>query len=201
MTSARRLPAKERRSQLLDAAAELFATRGFARATTAELAKAAGVTEPIIYRHFASKKKLFIALIDRTGEETIAHWEKHLADAKDPAERLRRLLSDNPMVVEVGRLPYRVLMQAITEVDDASIRKAIANHFANLHEFLVREIKRAQEDRKVMKVFSAEVIAWILIHAGLGYGVLDALRVPGQGEDAKGTTVRDVFERLLVGRD
>jgi hypothetical protein len=105
------------------------------------------------------------------------------------------------MVVEVGRLPYRVLMQAITEVDDAAIRKAIANHFANLHEFLVREIKRAQEDRKVMKIFSAEVIAWILIHAGLGYGVLDALRVPGQGEDEKGTTVRDVFERLLVGRD
>ena len=63
-----RLPAAERREQLLDTAVTLFAKRGYAGATTAELAKAAGVTEPIIYRHFASKKDLFIAVIDRTGE-------------------------------------------------------------------------------------------------------------------------------------
>jgi AcrR family transcriptional regulator len=200
MTSANRLPAKERRAQLLDTAAALFAARGYARTTTAELAKAAGVTEPIIYRHFDSKKKLFIALIERTGAETIAHWEARLAGAKDAAERLRRLLSDNPMVEDSGRMGYRTLMQAITEVDDAAIRRAIASHFGHLHEFLTREVTVAQGQGTVGKTFTAEVIAWILIHAGLGYGVLDALRVPNQGRDSKGTTVRDVVERLLVGR-
>src|ERR1051326_7480135 len=87
-----RLPASKRREQLLDRAAELFAKNGYARATTAQLAKAAGVTEPIIYRHFDSKRDLFVALIERTGRETIERWEEDLAGANDPAERLRRLL-------------------------------------------------------------------------------------------------------------
>ena len=72
----KRLPADQRREQLLDRAAELFARHGYARATTAELAKAAGVTEPIIYRHFKSKRDLFISLIERTGRETLDVWER-----------------------------------------------------------------------------------------------------------------------------
>ncbi|MCA9310819.1 MAG: helix-turn-helix transcriptional regulator, partial [Phycisphaerales bacterium] len=51
-----RLPAAKRREQLLDTAVVLFAERGYGGATTAELARAAGVTEPIIYRHFKSKR-------------------------------------------------------------------------------------------------------------------------------------------------
>ena len=44
-----RLPAAQRREQLLDVAAELFSSRGYAGATTAQIAKEAGITEPIIY--------------------------------------------------------------------------------------------------------------------------------------------------------
>jgi AcrR family transcriptional regulator len=195
-----RLPAEKRREQLLDCAADLFARSGYARATTAELAKAAGVTEPIIYRHFNSKRDLFIALIERTAKQTLDHWEQRLADASDPAERLRRLIADNPMVSPEGAAPYRVLLQAITEVNDDDIRKAVAGHFQNLHAFLAREIKRAQDERKVMKVFSADLIAWTLIHVGLGYGVLVAMGVPGAGEDTEGHHVQSMLERLVVGR-
>ena len=53
-----RLPAAKRREQLLDCAAVLFSEHGYARATTSELARTAGVTEPIIYRHFKSKRDL-----------------------------------------------------------------------------------------------------------------------------------------------
>src|SRR5207244_12604010 len=121
-----RLPAEKRREQLLDCAADLFAKSGYARATTAELARAAGVTEPIIYRHFNSKRDLFVALIERTAAQTLAHWEQRLADAQDPAERLRRVIGDNPMVSPEGAAPYRVLLQAITEVSDAEIHKAVS---------------------------------------------------------------------------
>ncbi|MEK6702161.1 MAG: helix-turn-helix domain-containing protein, partial [Planctomycetota bacterium] len=111
-----RLPAAQRREQLLDHAADLFSRHGYARATTAELAKSAGITEPIIYRHFASKRDLFIALIERSADRTLAMWETHLAGATDPAERLRRLIGDNPMVADPTRDAYRVLLQATTEV-------------------------------------------------------------------------------------
>jgi AcrR family transcriptional regulator len=194
-----RLPASKRREQLLDVAAELFAKFGYARATTAQLAKAAGVTEPIIYRHFDSKRDLFVALIERTGRETIGFWEKHLADANEAPERLRRLLGDNPMVTERGRFAYRVILQAISETEDPVIHDALRNHIKSLHAFLTEELEAAQKEHKVTGRFSAELIAWLLIHIGLGYGVLDAMAIPGQGEDASGTSVRDLIARMLVG--
>jgi AcrR family transcriptional regulator len=195
-----RLPAAQRKEQLLNHASALFAKHGYARATTAELARAAGVTEPILYRHFDSKRDLFVALIERAGRRTIASWERHLADARDAAERLKRLLGDNPMVTPEGRDDYLVLLQAITEVEDEPIRAAVTSTFRNLHVFLKREVERAQDEHKVTTRFSSELIAWLLIHIGLGYGSLSALRVEGQGVDEQGVHVQDVLTRLLVGK-
>jgi AcrR family transcriptional regulator len=195
-----RLPASKRREQLLDCAADLFSKYGYARATTAQLAKAAGVTEPIIYRHFDSKRDLFVALIERTGRETITQWEQHLAGAEDPADRLRRLVGDNPMVSERGRSAYRVILQAISEVEDPVIHDALRNHIKALHAFLIEELEAAQSSHKVTHKFSAEIMAWLLIHLGLGYGVLNAMNIVSQGIDQTGTHVRDVIARMLVGR-
>lgn len=194
-----RLPAAQRREQLLDVAETLFATQGYAGATTAQIAKTAGVTEPIIYRHFKSKRDLFVALIERTGRRTLELWQRDLSDAQDPAERLARILADNPMVSPEGRAGYKVLLQAIPEIDDEKIAGAVATHMNGLHAFLTGEIKRAQDAHRVTSRFSAEVIAWTLIHIGMGYGVLDAMHVTGHGRDEKGTHVRQVLARILVG--
>lgn len=195
-----RLPAEQRREQLLDTAAELFSAQGYARATTAQLARAAGITEPIIYRHFRSKRALFIALIERTGRQTLEQWEEHLAGADDPAERLTRLLGDNPMVTQRGRDAYRVFLQAISESDDEEIHAALHEHIMSLHRFIAIELDRAQQAGRVRDVFSAEVLAWVLIHMGLGYGVVSALGIEGHGRDARGTHVKQVLSAVMLGR-
>lgn len=196
-----RLPAAQRRQQLLDCAAELFAQHGYARATTAELARAAGVTEPIIYRHFKSKRDLFIALIERTGEETIGSWEATLSDADSPPDRLSRLIAGNPMTTPKGQIAYRVILQAITETHDELIRAALQDHIQKLHDFLEREVARAQELHKVTGRFSAELVAWLLIDVGLGFGVLTAWGIEGHGRDRAGAHVQDAIRRMVVGRE
>jgi len=194
-----RLPANKRRQQLLDTAAVLFAERGFAGATTAEIARSAGVTEPIIYRHFASKKDLFIALIDRTGEETLRLWRQQLSAAADPADRLRRLIGANPMVSNKGRGVYRVVVQAMTEIADDEIRASLTKHLTTLHEFMSDEVLRAQDLGFVSKRFSPEITAWMLLHLGLGYGILAPLQIPDHAQDAQGVRVREVVEELTLG--
>lgn len=196
-----RMPAAQRREQLLSTALALFATRGYARTTTSQLAKAAGVTEPIIYRHFASKKELFIALIVRSGRDTLAAWKRHLRTASGPAERIAMLLEDNPMVHEAGREAYRVILQAITEVDDADLHDALNQHIQALHGFLAEEVARAQEAGAVPPRFAADLIGWLLIEIGLGYGVLNAMRVPGHGVGSSGVHVKDVLAQLLIGAE
>ena len=59
-----RLPAPERRTQLIEAAMDLFSRKGFAGTTTKEIALAAGVSEAIIFRHFATKRALYTAIIE-----------------------------------------------------------------------------------------------------------------------------------------
>ena len=59
-----RLKADDRRSQLIEAAMDLFSRKGFAGTTTKEIAHAAGVSEAIIFRHFATKRDMYTAIIE-----------------------------------------------------------------------------------------------------------------------------------------
>lgn len=62
-TARKRIPAAERRAEVLRAAATLFAQHGYAGTRLDDVAAAAGVTKPIVYRHFESKKALYLALL------------------------------------------------------------------------------------------------------------------------------------------
>jgi AcrR family transcriptional regulator len=194
-----RLPAAQRREQLLNTAINLFAEKGYAGATTAELAKAAGVTEPIIYRHFRSKKELFIAVIDRTSERTLDEWDRALRSARDRAQRLRRLIGANPTVLARGRGIYRVIIQAMMEIDEPDILAALQRHVHRLHTFMSDEIRRAQNDGFVSKAFTPEITAWTLLHLGLGYGVLAPMNMPHHAIDDRNVRVRDVIIALMLG--
>src|ERR671936_1737727 len=59
-----RLPAAERRSAIIEAALRVFSEGSYAGATTAEIAREAGVSEPLLYRHFSSKRELYFACLD-----------------------------------------------------------------------------------------------------------------------------------------
>src|SRR5438105_3369091 len=59
-----RMTSDERRAAILQAALKLFAEKGFRGATTRELAAAVGVTEPVLYEHFRTKRDLYSAIIE-----------------------------------------------------------------------------------------------------------------------------------------
>src|SRR6202043_2614544 len=59
-----RLTAGERRQAVLEAACQAFFKKSYRGATTAEIAREAGITEPILYRHFGSKRDLYLACLD-----------------------------------------------------------------------------------------------------------------------------------------
>ncbi len=67
-----RLPKAQRRATLISAASELFARRGYDHASLDELAAQAGVTKPIVYRHFASKKALYLELLASHRDELLS---------------------------------------------------------------------------------------------------------------------------------
>jgi len=83
-----RMPAAERRRQLLDTALVVFAARGFHGASMNDVADAAGVTKPVLYQHFASKRQLFGELIDDVGTSLADLIGKAAAIGGTPREQV-----------------------------------------------------------------------------------------------------------------
>lgn len=80
MGNAARLSADERKQAIVDAVRNVFAEKGFDGTTTRELAKAAGVSEALLYKHFPSKESLYTAMLDACAKgPTFAQFNRILA--------------------------------------------------------------------------------------------------------------------------
>ncbi|MBC2721452.1 TetR/AcrR family transcriptional regulator [Desulfosporosinus sp.] len=89
--SSRKKTADERRQDILEAAINVFTKKGYNGSTTAEIARAAGVAEGTIFRHFATKKELLIAVLTPKILNGIISLDK---EHKDPVEFFRCFLRD-----------------------------------------------------------------------------------------------------------
>jgi AcrR family transcriptional regulator len=86
--SSKRLSADRRREQLLEVALRLFATSGFNATTMDEIAEAAGVTKPLLYQHFDSKRALYLELVDSVAESLLDAIGKAVAEADGPRQQV-----------------------------------------------------------------------------------------------------------------
>ncbi|KJE76383.1 TetR/AcrR family transcriptional regulator [Ferrimicrobium acidiphilum] len=84
-----RLSAADRREIIITAAIEQFALHGFDAASMDEIAAGASVTKPIIYRHFHSKRNLYLELLQEVGERLTSSIEVATATVEPPHDRLR----------------------------------------------------------------------------------------------------------------
>lgn len=98
-----RLPAAHRRRQLLDVAIERFAAGGFHATSMDEIAEAAGVTKPVLYQHFRSKRQLYLELLDDVGGSLMEAIAKATAGAETPRRQVEagfaayvRFMTDRP---------------------------------------------------------------------------------------------------------
>ena len=86
-----RLTGEERRQRIVEAAVDLFSRKGFRGTTTREIAEAADISEAMIFKHFATKRELYSAIIEVKSEteELLASATK-ASEAKDDAGEIGR---------------------------------------------------------------------------------------------------------------
>jgi AcrR family transcriptional regulator len=89
MTEVRqRLPAARRRSQLLEVALDRFAANGYHGTSMEEIADAAGVTKPVLYQHFGSKRTLYLELLETVGQELLQQVRDRAAAETEPHQQV-----------------------------------------------------------------------------------------------------------------
>jgi AcrR family transcriptional regulator len=86
----RRLTADARRRQLFEVALSLFAAHGYPATTMDDIAEAAGVTKPLVYQHFESKRALYLELMDVFSSELVTRIVKATAGAEGPRQQVER---------------------------------------------------------------------------------------------------------------
>jgi AcrR family transcriptional regulator len=84
----RRLTAEQRRQQLVDVALELFARRGYRATTMDDIADAAGVTKPLVYQHFSSKRALYLELVNSIAQELLIAIRGAVMQAEGPRQQV-----------------------------------------------------------------------------------------------------------------
>jgi AcrR family transcriptional regulator len=163
-----RLPAAERRQALIDTALAIFSARSYRGVTTAEIAREAGVSEPVLYRHFASKRDLYLACLEEAWQRLRRTWEEAVGSSDEPAEWIPRMASAATAKDQLKGLLANFWIQAITEAaDDAAIRDYLRRHVREVHDFVRDVIVRCQEAGAVPRDRDAEAEAWIFLAGGL----------------------------------
>lgn len=152
-TSARKLTAKERRNQLLRIAKELFSESGFRSTTTKAIAAAAGVTEGIIFKHFASKKDLYANILDNKAKEIgIESWRNELDALARRKDDKSLACSVVKHILELDREDpqfQKLTLQAA--LSGERLHKITAQRLLPLHDFLYRYIKKRQKQGAFQK--------------------------------------------------
>jgi TetR/AcrR family transcriptional regulator len=163
-----RLPASERRAAVLDTACRVFGRCSYRNATTAEIAREAGVTEPILYRHFDSKRALYLACVDETWERVRAAWEDALAEEDDPREWLPGMGRAFAAFKDHQAALAHLWAQALADAgDEPELRRHLRRHMREVHEFVVGVIERGQAVDAISADHDADAEAWIFIAVGL----------------------------------
>ena len=206
MTRRKRLPAEERRRAILKAAQRVFSSSSYAGATTAEIAREAGVSEPVLYRHFASKRDLWTACLDAAWEELRGALDAAVAEMLEvPREELlARLPEERAASVPPSAARWKkallpnLWMQGVTEAgEDRVIRKHVARHMRVVHDHVAAKLRDGQAAGVVPADRDPDAEAWVMIAGGLLRAV--ASRLGGLLDEDDLAAIQRERVRWLVG--
>jgi AcrR family transcriptional regulator len=162
---AKRLPAEARRQAVLDTACRVFSRSSYRGATTAEIAREAGISEPILYRHFGSKRDLYLACLEEAWRAFRAVCET--AVAVDP-EQCLGAIADAYMAKGRKLRVIDLWIQALNEAsDDRVIAAAVRRQIREVRDFFADVIRDGQRRGVVHADRDPEAEAWIFVAGGL----------------------------------
>ena len=184
MTAGARLPAAERRLELVETAVRVFSEGSYRGTTTSEIARAGGVSEPTLYRHFASKRELYFAALDHVWAQAKAAWEAALEEEPNVLAALESIGRGHFAVRDCKRQLSELWVQALSEAtEDPELRKYLRRHLREVHDFFAGLLRRGQEEGVLHADRDVDAEAWnflagsILGMVGRRVGLLDDAEV------------------------
>ncbi len=166
-TTTQRKTAQERREQVLEAAFDVFAEHGLSGASTDEIARKAGISQPYLFRLFHTKKELFIAAIERCFDDTLQTFER-AAEGKSGEEALQAMSEAYGELIRSNPNRLRGQMQTYAACDDPDVCAVARKGFGDLVDYVERV---SGVDQNTLSAFFAR---GMLINVVASMDLLDA---------------------------
>jgi AcrR family transcriptional regulator len=183
---ARRLPAEERRRQILDAAIAVFARQGYAGTGTADIARAAGIGEPTIYRYFPNKRELYVAAIREGADEIREEWEHIAETAPDPMTALQQIgiwyyaqMHKRPELLQLRS-------RSFLESGDTEVAEVVREQYRSIVRFVESLFQRARAAGQVSESVEPRTMTWLFMAVG---ALLDLTQMLDLGDELKPSDV------------
>jgi AcrR family transcriptional regulator len=192
----------ERKRQLLAVAKQLFLTLGYRPTTTEAVAAAAGVSDAVFARHFASKQALFEEVLQELRAATVARWQAETAALPDPPAKLHAVADLYLAASREHALEFRVVHRALVEsAEDEELRALLRDFFLESETFLAGIIAEGQQSGVFRRSLDPRVGAWEMIRSGMGYTLTEPLGVPLYGENDYTQRAVDCLLHCLLKTD
>lgn len=134
---------RERKQQILDAAATLFADRGYAQTRIADICEAAGVAKGLFYWYFENKETLFAELVDSMRAQLRRAQADAMADTVDPIDQLRRAVEAAVSFMADHRAYFSFVENERDEKAVSNILRDSSLHYLDDAERLILNVQAA----------------------------------------------------------
>ena len=166
--TAPRMAAADRRRHLVETAIRLFTEGSYHGTTTAEIARSAGVSEPILYRHFASKRELYLAALEDVWARTRETWERALETSPDACAAIEAIGKGHVSVRSPKLQLAELWVQALSEAsEDPELKRHLRVHMREVHDFVAGLVRRGQEQGAIAAERDPDAEAWIMLAGGI----------------------------------
>jgi AcrR family transcriptional regulator len=157
-----RLSPAERRASIIDAATEVFARAGYQKTKMSDVARAVGVTEPVIFQNFGTKSALYVAVLEQAEEHAQEAFARHRTwHGAGARGMLAEILSPEHLEAMHSGAEHGVLFaDAMSLIGDPEIGAAARRAIGALADALTALITEGQRTGEFRSDVNAEAAAW-----------------------------------------
>lgn len=196
-----RQSAEERKAQIVAEVLRLADEIGPDRLSTTDVARAVGISQPAIFRHFPTKGALWLAVAEDIADRLQGDWAAAEAGASGPQARLKALIG--AQLAAISRTPAlpSILFSRELQVDNPALRDVFRGLLAALQGRLVAEIRDSQTAGDLRSDVSPEDVAILLTSLVQGVGIRWTLGARGFPLVQEGLRLFDVQLALLATQE
>ena len=179
------------REAILDTSAKLFSQHGYKEVSIRDIAQACGMTNAALYYHFKNKEDLFLAMLQRDHEKTLAALRKAATGPGDLREDLKRLVAQYAAIGCERRQSFQTLRRDLSNVEDMRGHKLFAEMRSSVLRPLEERLAQAQADGEIQAGDTR-------LYARLLHGLIIALTHEGQPDKPRKASAQEVEAAVEV---